>query len=78
MGRRLLIDTDVLIDYLRNRPESVQFVEALETRAVLSVITVAELYAGVRDGKEYLGLLKCRAELRRPRCRTSLAVLRAT
>src|SRR4051812_12730 len=52
MGRRLLLDTDVLIDYLRERPESVQFVETLESRAVLSVITVAELYAGVRDGQE--------------------------
>jgi predicted nucleic acid-binding protein len=49
---QLLIDTDVLIDYLRDRSESVTYLEGLTPPLSLSAITVAELYAGVRDGDE--------------------------
>jgi len=49
---RLLLDTDVLIDYLRDRPEAVAYLENLEVPLLISVITGAELYAGVRDGAE--------------------------
>jgi hypothetical protein len=48
----LLIDTDVLIDYLRGKQEAVDYVDNLTAPLFLSVITVAELYAGVRDGAE--------------------------
>lgn len=48
----LLVDTDVLIDYLRDQPEAVAFLENTEQPLATSVITVAELYAGVRDGEE--------------------------
>src|SRR5262245_13209031 len=48
----LLIDTDVLIDYLRGRTEAVEYIDTLGGPLFLSVITVAELYAGVRDGAE--------------------------
>lgn len=48
----LLIDTDVLIDYLRDQPGAVAFLEAHEGPMAVSVITVAELHAGVRDGEE--------------------------
>ncbi len=48
----LLIDTDVLIDYLRGKQEAVDYVDNLTVPLFLSVITVAELYAGVRDGAE--------------------------
>lgn len=49
---QLLIDTDVLIDYLRDRVESVQYLESLTPPLSVSAVTVAELYAGVRDGAE--------------------------
>lgn len=49
---RLLLDTDVLIDYLRNRPEAVSYMSSLTATRLVSVITVAELYAGVREGTE--------------------------
>lgn len=52
MVDRLLIDTDVLIDYLRGRPEAVAYLESLSEDLLISAITIAELYAGVRDGKE--------------------------
>lgn len=49
---QLLIDTDVLIDYLRDRAESVTYLESLIPPLSVSAVTVAELYAGVRDGAE--------------------------
>lgn len=49
-----LIDTDILIDYFKNVPGAVSFLEKIIENSVcyISVITVAELYAGVREGKE--------------------------
>ena len=52
MPDRLLIDTDVLIDYLRGKAEAVSYLEGLTESLLVSVITVAELYAGVREGAE--------------------------
>jgi predicted nucleic acid-binding protein len=52
MPGRLLIDTDVLIDYLRGQPQSVQYLENLTELILVSAITIAELYGGVREGKE--------------------------
>lgn len=50
----LLIDTDVLVDYLRGVPSAVSFLENVMTHSMcfLSTITIAELYVGVREGKE--------------------------
>src|SRR4051812_17178674 len=48
----LLIDTDVLIDYLRGQPAAVAYLEGLTDTLLMSVITQAELYSGVRDGAE--------------------------
>ena len=55
-AERLLIDTDVLIDYLRDKVEAVSYLESLSELLLISVITVAELYAGVRDGAERIKL----------------------
>ena len=52
MAPPLLIDTDVLIDYLRDYPAAASYVEAHQGRFLISVVTVAELYAGVREGEE--------------------------
>jgi predicted nucleic acid-binding protein len=41
-----------LIDYLRGRSAAVQFLEGLDERPYVSSISVAELYASVRDGDE--------------------------
>jgi predicted nucleic acid-binding protein len=48
----LLLDTCVLIDYLRDRPPAIDFLHRMRERASVSVITTAELYAGVRTGAE--------------------------
>jgi predicted nucleic acid-binding protein len=52
MAERLLIDTDVLVEYLRGRSEAVEYLEGLTSDLYISVISVAELFAGVRDDEE--------------------------
>jgi predicted nucleic acid-binding protein len=56
MPQPLLIDTDVLIDLLRGRAEAVAFLQGLADPPLVSAVTVAELYAGVRDGPERTAL----------------------
>lgn len=48
----LLIDTYILADYLRGRSDAVAFVDDLAEAPLLSVLTIAELFAGIRDGSE--------------------------
>lgn len=52
----MLVDTDVLIDFLRGRPEAREFVAGLPRDAAVSAITVAELFVGVREGDERVAL----------------------
>jgi predicted nucleic acid-binding protein len=49
---RLLIDTDVLIEYLRGRSEAVEYLEGLASDLSISVISVAELFAGIKGNEE--------------------------
>ena len=49
MNNRLLLDTDVLVDFLRGQPDAVAYVKSEADRISLSAIVVAELYAGARD-----------------------------
>jgi len=48
----LVVDTDVLIDYLRDLPQAVAVLENTEQSLAASAISIAELYVGVRDGEE--------------------------
>ena len=50
--KKILVDTDVLIDYLRGYSKAIHFIEQNINLLSISVITVAELYSGVREGKE--------------------------
>jgi predicted nucleic acid-binding protein len=50
--KRLLLDTDVLIDFLRGQPQAVQLLEDADCEFHVSAVSVAELYVGVRDGQE--------------------------
>jgi len=54
MNKKWLFDTDVLIDYLRGSQKASTFLTKVieDSICYLSVITVAELYAGVREGEE--------------------------
>lgn len=52
MAERLLIDTDVIIEYLRGRSEAVEYLESLTSDLYISVISVAELFAGIKGDEE--------------------------
>lgn len=52
----MLLDTDVLIDYLRGQADAVLYLEAISDPLFISSITVAELYVGVRDGSDRMRL----------------------
>jgi predicted nucleic acid-binding protein len=56
MGRRLLFDTDVLIDYLRGHVQAVAYLESCSEELLISAATVAELFARVREGAERTAL----------------------
>ena len=56
MASFFLLDTDVLVDFLRGYSKAVTFVNANSPRVILSSIVVAELYAGVRGDTEQTAL----------------------
>ena len=56
MKKKLLIDTDIIIDFLRGFDRAVRYIKSHSEEIVLSVITVAELYAGVKGNDEHKDL----------------------
>ncbi len=48
----MLVDTDILIDYLRGHADAVTFLEKHVDELFISAVSVAELYQGVREGRE--------------------------
>jgi predicted nucleic acid-binding protein len=52
MKKPWLVDTDVMVDFLRGHPKAVALIQAQSERIVLSSIVAAELYAGVRGAQE--------------------------
>jgi predicted nucleic acid-binding protein len=52
MANAILLDTDVLIDFLRGHEKAVAFVKEFFSRVILSPIVIAELYAGVKGDAE--------------------------
>ncbi len=51
MVKPILLETDVLIDFLRGHEQAMSFVGTRSRRILVSSVTVAELYAGVRGEK---------------------------
>jgi hypothetical protein len=49
MKKQIIVDTDVIVDFLRGYAKAVSYLENHSAEIVLSSIVVAELYAGVRD-----------------------------
>jgi hypothetical protein len=56
MTKPVLVDTDVMVDFLRGFPKAVALVHAQSARIILSSIVAAELYAGVRGDGELITL----------------------
>jgi predicted nucleic acid-binding protein len=49
VAERLLLDTDVLVEYLCGRPEAIEYLEGLGSDLFVSV---AELFSGVKGDQE--------------------------
>ena len=47
-----ILDTDVIVEYLRGSDEAAHFVESLKEDLLVSAITVAELWAGIKGNEE--------------------------
>ena len=56
MAGSYLLDTDILVDFLRGHKKAVSFVNTCSARIILSSIVVAELYAGVKGNAEQAAL----------------------
>ena len=56
MNDKYLIDTDVIIDYLRSNPQAIDFLENCNNELLISAITVAEIYSGIRNEKERINI----------------------
>ncbi|MFW5722772.1 MAG: type II toxin-antitoxin system VapC family toxin [Desulfohalobiaceae bacterium] len=52
MSNSNLVDTDVLVDFLRGYWKATEFIEEFSSQIILSPIVVAELYAGVKGDNE--------------------------
>jgi predicted nucleic acid-binding protein len=48
----LILDTDVLIDYHREHPDAVAYIDSLTEAPAIPAVVVAERYAGVSNGHE--------------------------
>lgn len=58
MPRTLLVDTDVLVDFLRGQSMAATLINDNAERIILSSIVAAELYAGARGDQELATLDK--------------------
>ena len=56
MTASILLDTDVLVDFLRGHKKAVALVNTHFSRIILSSIVIAELYAGVKGDAEQAAL----------------------
>ena len=56
MARSILLDTDILVDFLRGHSKAVDLINAHSARIILSAVVVAELYAGVKGEAEQMVL----------------------
>lgn len=52
MSKAILVDTDVLIDFLRGNDKAISFIDEFSPHIILSPIVIAELYAGVKGANE--------------------------
>lgn len=52
MNENILIDTDIVIDFLRGNKQAISHLKNLSEFICFSAITVAEIYAGVKGKKE--------------------------
>jgi predicted nucleic acid-binding protein len=59
----ILVDTNILIDFLRGRPDAVTWIDALEENVAISAVSVLELYGGALSQREERDIWALRQEL---------------
>lgn len=52
MSRNILVDTDIVIDFLRGNKLAISYLKSESKSICFSAITVAEIYAGIKGYKE--------------------------
>lgn len=52
MDNPILVDSDVMIDFLRDQPQAVNFINSHWNQIIIPALVVAELYAGVKGDQE--------------------------
>ncbi|HET6400804.1 MAG TPA: type II toxin-antitoxin system VapC family toxin [Candidatus Kapabacteria bacterium] len=48
----MIVDTNISIDALRGKKEAIRFLESSDSGFSISVVSIAELYAGLRTDRE--------------------------
>lgn len=48
----ILLDTCILIDYSKNLPGAVEYLDNLQTSPAVSALTVTEILTGIRNKRE--------------------------
>jgi hypothetical protein len=56
----ILLDTNILIEFLRQIPPATAWFRSLDERPVMAAISLVELYAGVRNQREERDILALR------------------
>jgi hypothetical protein len=56
MQNLLMLDTDVMIDYLKNYQQAIDYIEKSRNPFLISAITVAELFTGIRNEQEQIAV----------------------
>ncbi len=59
----ILLDTNVVVDFLRREPASVAWFDALEESAAISTVSLTELYAGARSQRDERDIIAIRQQL---------------
>jgi len=59
----ILVDTNIIVDFLRGSPEAVAWLDALEMRPAISVVSILELYAGARSQRDERDIVAVRQQL---------------
>ncbi|MBN1306387.1 MAG: type II toxin-antitoxin system VapC family toxin [Chitinispirillaceae bacterium] len=52
MKKKMIVDTDVVIDFLRGEKKAVSYFKSMSEFICFSSITVAEIYSGTKNQKE--------------------------
>ena len=59
----ILVDTNIIIEFLRRSPTAVAWLDALDERPAISAVSVLELYAGVRSQRDERDIVAVRQQL---------------